>query len=144
MTIAGIERFGVSVVGRPAPQGSKHHGEHGQMREASPYLSAWRAAVKRAVYERYREVGIGPTALPLFRGPVVVSVTFHLDPTRRVDAAPDLDKLLRSTWDALTASRVWEDDGRVVTVTASKRHASGQPPDTGALIEVWREPTGVG
>lgn len=131
-----LHRLTVSVDGRPAPQGSKNTGAHGQMREASPYLATWRAAVKRAVYEVYRTGGVAPAALPLLRGPVAVSVTFRLDPARRVDAAPDLDKLLRSTWDALTAARVWEDDGRAVSVAASKRHAlDGEP--AGADIEVW-------
>lgn len=134
-----ITRLTVAVDGRPAPQGSKKSGQHGQMRESSPYLPAWRAAVKRAVYEAYRDLGVPREVLPLLRGPVAIVVVFRLDPTRRVDAAPDLDKLQRSTWDALTAARVWEDDGRVVAVTASKRHArEGEP--TGADITVLAVP----
>lgn len=134
-----IERFTVTVVGRPAPQGSKHQGQYGQMREASVYLPAWRAAVKRAVYERYRELGIDPEALPLFMGPVGVRVTFYLDHGDRVDGPPDGDKLERAVWDVLTKARVWEDDGRAVEWSGSKR--DGQrfyPPLEGAEIEVWR------
>lgn len=130
---AAVDRLVISVTGRPAPQGSKRLGEHGQMREQSVYLPAWRAAVKRAVYERYRELGVEASALPLFRGPVVMQVHFRLDPARRVDGPPDLDKLLRSTWDALTSARVWEDDGRVIAVWADKISAE----QTGADIEVW-------
>jgi Holliday junction resolvase RusA-like endonuclease len=133
-----VKRLVVAVDGRPAPQGSKKSGAHGQMREASPYLPAWRAAVKRAVYEAYRDAGVAPGALPLFVGPVGVAIVFRLDSSRRVDAAPDLDKLLRSTWDALTAARVWEDDGRVVTQSATKL-AAGPELGTGAYIEVWSE-----
>lgn len=126
----------VTVTGRPAPQGSKRAGAAGQLREASVYLPAWRAAVKRAVYEAYRDAGIGPEALPLLRGPIAVAVTFRLPAGRRADAPPDLDKLLRATWDALTAARTWEDDGRVVSVRAGKREvAAGET--TGADIEVW-------
>lgn len=113
-----IERLDVSVRGRPAPQGSKHRGAHGQMREASPYLPAWRAAVKRAVYGQYKALGVEAAELPLLRGPVAFGATFYLPPGRRPDAigGPDLDKLLRAVWDALTAARVWEDDGRVVEI----------------------------
>lgn len=129
----------VSVEGRPAPQGSKKLGAHGQMLEQSPYLRAWRAAVKRAAYRAYLQVGIEPGDLPLFRGPVEVTVLFRLDPDRRVDAAPDLDKLLRSTWDALTEARVWEDDGRVVRVHADKRHApEGESTGVDIVIEAVR------
>lgn len=136
-----ITRLAVTVEGRPAPQGSKKFGEHGQMIESSPYLPAWRGKVKTAVYRAYRALGIKPGDLPLLRGPVAVAVTFRLDPARRIDAAPDLDKLLRSTWDALTAARVWEDDGRAVAVTASKRHAR-EGEATGADITVITVPVG--
>ncbi len=129
-------RLVIAVAGRPAPQGSKKSGAHGQMREASAYLPAWRAAVKRATYEAYRATGVQPAALPLLRGPVEVSIVFRLDPGRRVDSAPDLDKLLRATWDALTAARVWEDDGRVVSCVTSKRVVTEGEP-TGADISVW-------
>lgn len=131
-----MDRFVVAVEGRPAPQGSKKIEGNGAMRESSPYLAAWRAAVKRDVYAAYLRDHIKPDELPLHRGPVAVSITFRLDPARRVDAAPDLDKLLRGVWDALTGARVWEDDGRAVRVTAEKRHAAEGEP-TGADIEVW-------
>jgi len=130
-----VDHLVVAVDGRPAPQGSKKHGAHGQMREASPYLAAWRAAVKKAVYVAYAAAEVSPDVLPLFRGAIAVNVVFRLPANRRVDAMPDLDKLLRSTWDALTAGRIWEDDGRVVSVVASKRHVvDGEA--TGAHIEV--------
>lgn len=135
-----IDRLRVWVPGRPAPQGSKHHGAHGQMREASPYLPAWRAAVKRAVYEVYRERGIVPDDLPLFVGAVGISVIFYLDTGQRIDSEPDGDKLTRAVWDALTNARVWEDDGRVVRWHGMKVQAgalAGEAAQTGASIEVW-------
>jgi len=139
----------VWVSGRPAPKGSKKRGEHGQMRDSSPYLPAWAGswtgvgrnrrrvagAVERAVYERYQELGVEPDQLPLFRGPVGVQISFLLDPDRRIDGPPDADKLERATWDALTIARVWEDDARVVSATAQKQHADWR--GTGALILVW-------
>lgn len=129
-------RFSVWVPGRPAPQGSKRRGVAGQMREQSVYLPAWRTAVKKAVYERYRMLDIRPEDLPMLRGAVTARITFALSTDRRVDSAPDLDKLLRSTWDALTSARVWEDDGRVVAIHADKVHIAPEMPDTGAYIEI--------
>lgn len=131
-----ITRLSVEVAGRPAPQGSKRTGEHGQMREASPYLPAWRQAVKAAVYARYAALGVEPATLPLFRGAVGVEVHFVLPPGRRADGPPDGDKLTRAVWDALTAARVWEDDGRAVRWGGSKKLAyPGE--STGCRIEVW-------
>lgn len=135
-----LSRLTITVVGRPAPQGSKHHGAAGQMREASVYLPAWRAAVKAAAYRAYLAGGVDRAELPLLRGPVGVAVTFRLADDRRVDSAPDLDKLIRSTWDGLTAARVWEDDGRAVEVWAGKRHIRAGEL-AGADIEVWRVET---
>lgn len=129
-------RLVISVTGRPAPQGSKQQGEHGQMREQSAYLPAWRAAVKKATYQAYQLAQVKPDALPLFVGPVAVWIRFRLDPRRRPDAPPDLDKLLRSTWDALTEARAWEDDGRVVRVHAGKR-AALEGETLGASITIW-------
>ncbi len=126
----------VAVRGRPAPQGSKLLGPHGQMRESSAYLPAWRAAVKRAVYERYKALEIEPKTLPLFRGPVVLKIKFYLNTGKRVDGPPDLDKLTRSTWDALTQARVWEDDGRVVRAELVKEQAAVAEAE-GADIRVW-------
>lgn len=111
-----IERIDVSVRGRPAPQGSKKRGQYGQLLEASPYLKPWRAAVKEAVYEEYKRLGVPPGDLPLLRGPVAFGATFWLPADVPIDGPPDLDKLLRAVWDALTDARVWEDDGRCVEV----------------------------
>ncbi len=132
-----ITSLRVTVVGRPAPQGSKTLGAHGQMREQSPYLAAWRARVKEDVYWRYRELGVGKDDLPLFRGPVQVHITFLVD--SQPDCPPDLDKLQRGVWDALTAARVWEDDGRVVWCQASKRSPEGDE-QAGAYITVTAAP----
>jgi Holliday junction resolvase RusA-like endonuclease len=121
-----ITELNVSVRGRPAPQGSKHRGPHGQLREASPYLPAWRTAVRRAVYEEYKARGIAPADLPLFRGAVAMGITLWLPADSRVDGKPDLDKLIRGVWDALTLARVWEDDSRVTEILwASKLPALG-------------------
>jgi Holliday junction resolvase RusA-like endonuclease len=124
--------FVIEVVGRPAPQGSKD----ANMREVSVYLPSWRAKVREAALRWMKDNGIGPKDRPLFLGPVVVVVTFRMDHGDRYDGPPDLDKLQRSTFDALTAARVWEDDARVVAVMAWKIPAGDRP--AGATIEVRR------
>lgn len=111
--------------------------------EASKYLPAWRAAVKRAVYEKYRALGVDPVRDPkwaLLRGPVGFSATFRMPPGQRVDSPPDLDKLVRAVWDSLTAARVWEDDGRVVEVDWLDKVAADDETCIGADIVVRLAP----
>lgn len=112
----------ITVYGIPGPQGSKRHIGHGVMVESSDKVKPWREAVKWAV----REAGS-----PKFAGPVGVLVVFSLTkpksaPKRRVtlpDRKPDVDKLLRSTLDALTEMQVFEDDARVVDLRGIKEYA---------------------
>lgn len=112
----------ITVWGIPGPQGSKRHVGNGVMVESSKKVKPWREAVKWAV----REAGS-----PKFAGPVCVLVIFSLPkpksaPKRRVtmpDRKPDVDKLLRSTLDALTEMQVFEDDARVVDLRGLKEYA---------------------
>jgi crossover junction endodeoxyribonuclease RusA len=133
-----ITELHVTIPGRPAPQGSKKQGEHGQLREQSPYLPAWRAAIKAAVYREYQNLGIAPGELPVFTGPIAIGVTFWLAGDRRVDGPPDLDKLLRGLWDALTQARVWEDDSRVVEVLWARKAPHRPFQSMGADVMVRR------
>lgn len=50
------------------------------------------------------------------------------------DRKPDLDKLIRSTLDALVIGGVIEDDARIIAIRAGKVYARTRP--TGALIEI--------
>lgn len=118
----------VVVYGKPAPQGSKsafrnkHTGRIQQV-ESSKAVKPWREAVKSAVLAL-------PDRPPRLEGPVSVHVIFTFDkpksapktrrtwPTTR--ASGDIDKVLRSTFDAFTDVGVWKDDAQVVRVTASK------------------------
>ena len=52
----------------------------------------------------------------------------------REESKPDIDKLLRSTLDALGEAGLWADDSQVVHVQSSKDYADDRPP--GALIKV--------
>ena len=110
----------IIVYGTPAPQGSKRHVGKGIMIEASQKVKPWREAVKWAVRESERRMR--PEV------PLCVDITFTLvKPASAPKRArswpmrkPDLDKLVRSTFDALTESGVWQDDARVVEVSAMK------------------------
>lgn len=141
-------RLHIAAVGRPAPQGSKEQGGAGQLRESSIYLPAWRAAVKVAAYEAYRQRGIDPAWLPLFPAGVPVAVercTFYVGPAQcRADGTdeptgtPDVDKLLRAVLDALGgqrkgSARCFADDSQVVLINnlSKVRASSGK---TGAYI----------
>lgn len=140
MSAGRLELLHIEVTGRPAPQGSKD----AHMREQSRYLPAWRAAVKRDVYRAYRAAGIEPDALPLYRGAVAFGGVFHMSPGHRFDGPPDLDKLLRSTWDACTAARLWEDDARVTSILEPTGKVEGRDGWTGAVLTVMPWFPGLG
>ena len=123
----------------PAPQGSKN--QWGA--ESSAKVRPWREAVRTEAAAAMRDTNHPPLA-----GPVAVVVTFFLPrpkahygakglkTTAPVTCAkrPDLDKLLRSTLDALTAAGVHGDDSQVVHLTGAKMYAD--PAPVGAVITV--------
>ena len=110
----------ITVFGEPAPQGSKKHVGHGIMIESSKKVAPWRESVVWAAREAIRRDGMIP-------GPVEVTIEFYL---RRPKSAPkkvtmpfrkpDIDKLVRSTFDSLVTAGVIEDDARVVSLAARK------------------------
>lgn len=138
------------VHGVPAPQGSKRHVGGGVMVESSKKVKPWREAVKWAVLSRPEDA----KTLGIL-GPVRVSVTFflqrpggHYGTGRNAGVLkasapeypavkPDLDKIVRSTLDALTDAGVYRDDSQVVTLISEKLY--GNP---GALIAVQGLSTG--
>lgn len=127
-----MKRLEFSVTGVPGAQGSKRHVGRGVMVESSKKVKPWRRAVVlaglKAIEDWEREYGC--TWEP-FDGPVTVGARFmfarpkhHYGTGRNADvlrpnaphlvisrAAGDIDKLLRSTFDALTTAKVWNDDG---------------------------------
>jgi len=141
------------VEGNPGPQGSKRHVGNGRMIESSKKVRPWRDAVEAAARTAMQESGI---AAPL-TDPVHVIITFTMRrpsshwgtgrnastlrpsapdyPTSR--AVGDLDKLCRSTLDALTSARLIHDDSLVVGIQAVKVYSDGSRFNpTGARIEV--------
>lgn len=132
-----------TVFGLPAPKGSKSFKGmskkgHAILVESSARTKPWIEAVKWAVIEAGR---------PVVPGPVFVRIVFTMlkpksAPKRRVtvpDKKPDLDKLQRSTWDALTQIGVIEDDARIVRCEALKVFPREHPDALdapGAVIEI--------
>lgn len=127
----------VRVVGDPAPQGSKRHVGNGRMIESSRKVGPWRVMVAWYAADAARDARWQRPD-----GPISVEVVFTLPrpksaPKSRLwpDRRPDVDKLLRSTFDALTEAGVIRDDAQVVKVFASKLYAlDGEP--TGAHIRI--------
>jgi Holliday junction resolvase RusA-like endonuclease len=124
----------ITVVGHPAPQGSKRHVGRGIMVEASKRLVPWRQDVKHAALEALAAAPWWDTDARAVAMHVVFAVPrpkYHYQTGKNasllragapdlVGVKPDLDKLLRSTCDALTAAGAYADDCRVAQIYAVK------------------------
>jgi Holliday junction resolvase RusA-like endonuclease len=136
----------VEVVGRPAPQGSKHYLGKGRFKESSKHLDNWRNDTKHAASLVFRE--------PAVAGPIFTKITFLVSRPKnhyvgnnrergvlKADAPywhakmPDRDKLERATNDALKGV-AWIDDAQVAATLSSKIYAPHDTP-SGASIEVY-------
>ena len=131
-----------SVLGLPAPQGSKKHVGGGRMVESSKRVKPWRRQVAAA----YVDHDFGD----MLDGPVSVIVDFYLPrpkshygtgrnagalkPSAPAEhlTMPDTDKLVRAVGDALTRL-AWRDDSQIVAWLALKHSAKSSTP-VGALI----------
>jgi Holliday junction resolvase RusA-like endonuclease len=144
----------LTVYGTPAPQGSKNRNPHGALYESSAAVKPWREAVKTAALDALHHDG----AWSALDEPVWLDVQFSLrrpkhhfgtgrNAGRLKESAPhfptskpDLDKLIRSTQDALKDAGVLADDSAVAHLSASKVFVlwgdSLRTP--GAVIKVWR------
>ena len=145
-----------NTYGTPAPQGSKRgyvNRATGRVAlvESSAKVRPWREAVKYAALDAMRTAGI-----TCFDGPVEVHVTFGLAHPKyhyrsgahaqqlRPNAPtwhakkPDLDKLLRSTLDALTDAGLIRDDAQIASVHATKVYG---PPGARITIRDSDDPT---
>lgn len=123
--------------GRPAPQGSKRHVGKGIMVESSKKVAPWREAVKQAF------LASGQTATR-YEGAVVASVSFLFQKpksapkSRRVYPSTrgtgDIEKLLRSTFDALVDVGVLRDDSQIVRLSDVTKDYASDGQALGALI----------
>jgi Holliday junction resolvase RusA-like endonuclease len=149
----------VVVMGTPAPQGSKRHVGGGRMVEQSPNLAPWRAVVTQEAVRIMLGRRIGGMAWqPDPRAPITLAATFtiarpasHYRTGRHAAllrdsapqapvARPDIDKLLRSTLDALVDAGAMSDDSRVTRVTAEKVYPGGALDaldSPGAVLTLW-------
>jgi hypothetical protein len=141
----------IRAFGRPAPQGSKEQGGAGQLLESSIYLPAWRQAVKVAAWRAYQQQGITPAELPLVprgRAAIIERLHFYVLPeqcraegTDEPLGVPDIDKLLRSTLDALGGARqgtgrLYADDSQVQGVRDLWKYRATAEHPAGAVIIV--------
>ena len=134
-----------AVHGLPAPQGSKRHVGNGVMVESSKRVRPWRQDVKYAALEalaiacpdcasggaghfpRGEAVAVRVDyLLPRPKGHYRTGANAHLlreGAPKWPTSKPDVDKLLRSTLDALGEAGVWHDDSQVVSVEMGKHYA---------------------
>lgn len=111
------------IDGEPAPQGSKTGFiKSGKvvMVESSKKVKPWREAVAAQTQAKKRVT---------FENPVEIALVFHLPKPKTVTrkwpaVKPDLDKLIRSTFDGLTTGGLYTDDALVIAVSASKQYAT--------------------
>ena len=111
------------IDGEPAPQGSKNgFVKNGRvvLVESSKKVKPWREAVARTTQAQ--------VPCPL-QNAVEVALVFHLPRPKTVTrkwpaVKPDLDKLVRSTFDGLTTGGLYTDDALVITLSASKQYAT--------------------
>lgn len=132
------------VFGSPAPQGSKRpvtNKSTGRVHvvEQSTKVKPWRQDVKYAcLIAMAATTGFTP-----YEGPVAVTISFRMPRLNshyyvrkagkflREDApefcagTPDIDKLARSTLDALGEAGVWGDDKQVARLILTKKYTEG-------------------
>lgn len=153
----------IVVYGKPAPQGSKHATLHKQSRrivtmESSKRVKPWREAVKYASLHHIGQLAAGccgSAACHRLDGPVRVEIAFCFDkpksaPKTRTTwpvtrTSGDVDKLQRSTFDALTDAGVIRDDSQVIDVHARKLYTDDPACPLslpGAVIHVQEVPNG--
>ncbi|NUO96782.1 MAG: RusA family crossover junction endodeoxyribonuclease [Nonomuraea sp.] len=134
-----MSRLAFTVNGIPGAQGSKRHLGNGVLLESSKKVKPWRSDVKAAAeaaliasdtWDHCNPSAVDVTVTFLFQRPKSHYRTGARADQLRDDApyyvtsraAGDLDKLLRSSLDALTAAGVIADDSLVVTIIANKRY----------------------
>ena len=124
--MADLIHFNIEGI-RPAPQGSKRHIGRGIMVEQSTNLKPWREAVRQEALKTCASMAHGPVFLELafrfarpkshFNAKGLLKATAP----RHVITKPDIDKILRSTLDAMTGV-LFKDDSQVCRVIVIKSY----------------------
>ncbi len=126
-----IEELTITVLGVPVPQGSKKGFARGKgvqiVDDNADVLKPWRKKVRMAAkFVLADRPGI-PKQVPAF-----AHLSFYMPRPASVkrlrpSVKPDVDKLTRAIFDALTDAGVWTDDGQVVDQSAHKYYADDEP-----------------
>lgn len=140
------------VDGVPIPQGSKSVARAtGRTYDANPKLRPWRkhvadtvAAWRLITQQQTYTVPVAANlafVLPRPKGHWRTGRNAHLlrdSAPRHPGVKPDLDKLVRAIFDALTTAQLWTDDALVCHATIAKRypHIDGTEAP-GVYISVW-------
>lgn len=145
----GVRLF---VAGQPAPQGSKkaiHHKQSGKIvvMESSKKVRPWREDVRLALerhangtkFEQDTPVTVG-LAFVMRRLAAMPKTSRSGKPTPAHTKQPDLDKLTRAVFDAITSSGVWHDDSQATKFhTLEKRYAEiGETPGCWISLQAGR------
>lgn len=136
-----MSTWDLHVLGTPAPQGSKRHVGRGILVESSKKVGPWReAVVAAAITHDISGINID-TAVDIditfwFARPKSHFATKGLRVSAPIWPAvkPDIDKVVRSTLDALVQADILRDDALVTALAARKRYADGTSP--GAHIRI--------
>jgi Holliday junction resolvase RusA-like endonuclease len=147
----------ITAYGLPSPQGSKRSVGPGVVIDQNPRaLQTWREDVKLATLRALEATPSWEKAYPAVVGYFTFAMPrpqhHHVGGDRlrelRANAPqlhsirPDVDKLLRSTLDALTSAGAWRDDSLLAQAFVVKRYV-GAGPDTLDLPGVRVVLTGV-
>jgi Holliday junction resolvase RusA-like endonuclease len=144
-----------SIIGTPAPQGSKTRNRYGAVYESSAKVKPWRQDVRAAALDAIESADdlLAPDGLRFPTGPVIVGIRFRLarpkghygtgrnagqlrpSAPKVPDVKPDIDKLVRSTLDGMGEAGVWRDDCQVVGLWVVKEYATDDLP-VGATVSV--------
>jgi Holliday junction resolvase RusA-like endonuclease len=100
-------------------------------------VKPWREAVTKKTAQHMSWEGLNAIT-----NPVEIALIFHLPKPKTVkrdfpSVKPDLDKLVRSTFDGLTTGGLYDDDALVIALSASKIYATDR---IGCQIIVSEEP----
>lgn len=141
-------RHALTIYGTPGPQGSKSfkglsRAGHAILAESSKKVKPWRDAVASAIQLYLAPLRPGWT--PIHTAQIVTMIFTLPKPTaspktRRIAAQkmPDLDKLARSTGDALVQAGLLRDDALIVEYTRLAKVYPDEDPDAldspGAVI----------
>lgn len=144
MTTEELPTWSIRVIGTPAPQGSKRAFPNPKnprmpivVDDNPKTLKPWRDAVAAACAKAIDEDASGWT----IAGPCRLTIDFVFAPVASAPdrvahtTRPDVDKLVRSTLDALKNGRAFTDDSLACQLVIRKRYADGTEPE-GALIEL--------